>query len=322
MLFQKIQHYIIHHNLIASGNKIVIAFSGGPDSMLLLQYLNSIKHTFNLTLIACHLDHGWRENSASEVVFCKELCEKLDIPFVSARLQDLTIEKQTKGSKEEIGRNARRFFLENVAREHNANLIAVGQHLDDQEETFFIRLIRGSTLSGLTCIKPKEGVYIRPLLEIKKQEILDYLDQEGIVYLTDPSNELDIYLRNRIRKYVIPALRETDDRFDHNFLRTLGSVQDAEQYLTRVTEQAFMSIAHQAHETWHLDTAKLRELDPFLQYRVLLLWLIKSGVPFVPTERFLDEIMRFIEQPGSKAHTLHTHWSMVKKKNIVFIEKQ
>ncbi len=321
MLFQKIQHYIIRHNLIASGNKIVIGFSGGPDSMLLLHFLNSIKHTFNITLIAAHLDHGWRENSASEVLFCESVCAKLEIPFVSARLQELALEKQTKGSKEEVGRNARRFFLETIACEHNANLIALGQHLDDQEETFFIRLIRGSTLSGLTCIKPKEGVYIRPLLEIKKQEILDYLDREGIAYLTDPSNELDIYLRNRIRKYVIPALRETDDRFDHNFLRTLDSIQSAEQYLITLTKRAFGESAHQANDTWHLDITKLRALDSFLQYRVLLLWLIKSGVPFVPTERFLAEVMRFIEQPGSKTHTLHTHWSMVKKKNIVFIEK-
>lgn len=320
-LLNKIQHYIIHHNLIASGNKIVIAFSGGPDSMLLLHYLNTIKHSFNITLIAAHLDHGWRENSASEVVFCKEVCEKMDIPFVSAKLQDLAVQKQANGSKEEIGRNARRFLFEQVAREHNADLIAVGQHLDDQEETFFIRLLRGSTLSGLTCIKPKDGIYIRPLLEIKKQEILEYLSEHGITYLKDPSNELDIYLRNRIRKYVIPALRETDDRFDHNFLRTLGSIQEAEQYLTTLTQKAFEESAHQSHGTWHLDTIKLRALDSFLQYRVLLMWLIQNGVPFTPTERFLDEIMRFIEQPGSKTHTLHTHWSMVKKKNIVFVEK-
>lgn len=321
MLFAKIKEYCNNHNLIATGNKIVVAFSGGPDSLLLLHFLVSLKHSYNLTLIAVHLDHGWRENSASEVVFCENVCDALDVQFVSARLQNLEVPKQKKGSKEEIGRNARRFLLESVARLENADLIAMGQHLDDQEETFFIRLIRGSTLSGLTCIKPKEGMYIRPLLEIKKEEVLKYLDKEGITYLKDPSNDLDIYLRNRIRKYVIPALRQCDDRFDHNFLRTLHSIQEAEEYLARVTHEAFNTVAHQKDDIWHMDSSKLLNLDMFLQHRVLLMWLIKNKVPFVPTETFLDEIMRFIKQPGSKTHAMHKEWSIRKIKNIVFVNK-
>lgn len=321
MLFNKIQHYISNHNLITHGSKIVVAFSGGPDSLLLLHFLVSIRHTHNLTLIAAHLDHGWRENSASEVVFCKNVCDALDVKFVSARLQDLEVPKQTKGSKEEIGRNARRFLLESIAQKESAHLIAMGQHLNDQEETFFIRLIRGSTLSGMTCIKPKEGMYIRPLLEIKKQEIVAYLDHQGITYLKDGSNDLDIYLRNRIRKYVIPALHQSDDRFDHNFLRTLYSLQETEEYLTRVTQEALMSVAHQKDDIWHMDSSKLLTIDQFLQHRVLLLWLIKNNVPFVPTETFLDEIMRFIKQPGSKTHALHKEWSIIKKKNSLTIKK-
>lgn len=322
-MLNNIQQYITDNNLIASGSKIVIGLSGGPDSILLLHMLHQLQRTYNLTLIAAHLDHGWRANSASEVVFCKEACEALNIPFVSAHLDDLKLKPQKlKGSKEEVGRNARRFFLETIVREHHADSIALGQHLDDQEETFFIRLIRGSTLSGLTCIKPKDGLYIRPLLEIKKQEILVYLKEQGITYLTDPSNELDLFLRNRIRKYVIPALRQTDDRFDHNFLRTLGSIQDAERFLVDLTQKEFKRIAHQVDGQWHVNSTQLHELDPFMQYRVLLEWLILSDVPFVPTERFLDEIMRFIKQPGSKTHTLHERWSIIKKKNMLSIEKK
>ncbi|MGE0010533.1 MAG: tRNA lysidine(34) synthetase TilS [Candidatus Babeliales bacterium] len=321
-LFTKIQQFCIDHNLITPGSKIVVGFSGGPDSMLLLYFLNSIKHTHNLSLLAVHLDHGWRESSASEAVFCKEVCDKLDIAFLSARLNELPLPpEKLKGSKEEVGRHARRFLLEQVAHEHNANSIALGQHFDDQEETFFIRLIRGSTLSGLTGIKPQEGMYIRPLLSLMKKEVLTHLDKQGITYIKDPSNEHDAYLRNKIRKYVIPALRQVDDRFDHNFKRTLTSLQETEDYLKTHTQEVFDRIAQHEHDCWMLQSDKLLTLHPYMQHRILLMWLIKNNVSFVPTESFLDEIIRFIEQSGSKTHTLHERWSIVKKKNVIFIEK-
>ena len=161
------------------------------------------------------------------------------------------------------------------------------------------------------CLKSKN----KKFLPISKPKAL-------LAYLTDPSNELDIYLRNRIRKYVIPALRQTDNRFDHNFLRTLSSIQSAEQYLTKVTQKKFSSVAHQAGTMWHLNTLKLQALDSFMQPRVILEWLIKNNVPFIPTEAFLKEILRFIMQPGSKSHVIHERWSIIKKKNIVYINTQ
>lgn len=316
---ETIQQYITDHNLIAPGNTIVVGLSGGPDSVFLLHILSQIRHAYDLKLIAAHLDHEWRDNSEQDMLFCKEVAQHLDISFESAKLSELPLPKQPKGSKEEVGRNARRLFLESVAKEHTADAIALGQHLCDQEETFFIRLIRGSTLTGLTCMKPKDGLYIRPLLEVKKKEILDYLDAHGIAYVKDPSNELDLFLRNRIRKHVIPAIRNADSRFDQNFLRTLHSIQAAEKYLTGITTNTFTSIADQVDGTWHLDTKKLFALDPFLQYRILLHWLITADVPFVPSESFLDEIMRFLHQPASKTHAIHDRWSIVKKRDTAHI---
>jgi len=318
-MLERIEQYITDHSLIAPGNTVVVGFSGGPDSLLLLHMLSQLQHTYSLTLIAAHLDHEWRDNSEQDQLFCKEVAQHLNIPFVSAKLSELPLPKKPKGSLEQIGRKARRLFLEIVAQEHNADAIALGQHLDDQEETFFIRLIRGSTLSGLTCMRPKSGLYIRPLLEIKKTKILNYLDTHGITYLKDPSNELDFFLRNRIRKRVIPAIREADERFDHNFLRTLTSIQATENYLSGVTKQAFKTVASLIDTRWHIDTTKLFSLDPFIQYRLLMHWLISSGVPFVPTEGFLDEIMRFLHQPGSKTHVIHEQWSIVKKRDRAHI---
>lgn len=321
-LFTEIQQYITYHNLIPSGSKVVIGLSGGPDSILLLYALNHLKITFDLSLIAVHLDHGWRNNSADDVLFCKKVCDTLNIPLVSARLQDLALPAhKLKGSKEEVGRHARRFVLEQVASEQHAQVIALGQHADDQTETFFIRLLRGSTLAGLTGIKPRDGMYVRPLLAVYKQEIIDYLHEHGIEYLTDPTNEHDTYLRNRIRKYVIPALRQTDERFDHNFVRTLDSLQETEEYLARQTIQIFEQCAQQVESLWTLSKNKLLALDTFMQKRILVMWLIKNNVPFTLSENFLTEILRFINLQASKSHRMHAQWSITKKKDILTIEK-
>ena len=156
---------IIFNNLIAESSKIILGLSGGPDSIYLLHKLASLRNTGTIKeLIAAHLDHEWRQDSAKDVAFCKQACKSLNVPFVSKKLSELNL--SFKGSPEEIGRNARRYFLEQIRTKHNADLIALGHHLQDQEETFFIRLIRGTSLSGLCAMWPKKGFYIRPLLQM------------------------------------------------------------------------------------------------------------------------------------------------------------
>src|SRR5260221_9609791 len=138
----------------------------------------------------------------------------------------------------------RRYFFEKVLQEHNADCIALAHHAQDQEETFFIRLIRGSSLTGLTAIKAKHGHYIRPLLETNKSDILAWLHENNIPYATDTTNDSSDYLRNRIRMNVLPALRTCDDRFATNFLSTLNRLQSTEQFLEQLTLKTFEDISY------------------------------------------------------------------------------
>ncbi len=181
--------------------------------------------------------------------------------------------------------------------------------------------MRGTTLSGLTSISAQHGMYIRPLLETNKQDILDYLDEHNIAYLTDPTNASQEFLRNRIRTNVLPALTECDQRWDTNFLRTLTHLQDIEEFLVQLTKTTFASIATQKNDVWHLEPKKLLALAPILQYRILLHWLIINKVSFTPTQKFLDEILRFLQQPGTKKHQIHEAWTLVKNKDTIFISK-
>jgi tRNA(Ile)-lysidine synthase len=321
MIFSAINSFVGLHNLIEHTASVVVGLSGGPDSLFLLHYLDDLRKQGKIKrVIAAHLDHQWRENSASDVIFCRTACEALGVEFVSARLTELEFPKKLEGSKEEIGRRARRFFLESVRKEHNADRIALAHHLQDQEETFFIRLVRGSSLTGLISMRPKHGIYIRPLLEISKTDILSYLNEHNIPYLTDPTNEHFDYLRNRIRATVLPALQAVDERFDQNFLITLNRVRDTEEFLEILTQTTLTSIATMHQGLCVIDIPALLALHPVMRYRVLMHWLIQAQVPFNPSQSFLDEIIRFLSRDGSKEHTMHESWKLVKKKNSVYIE--
>lgn len=321
VFIENIYRFIEQHKLLPSNSSIIIGLSGGPDSVFLLSLLQSLQTKKNLTLIAAHLNHEWRETAADDVKFCHDLCNNLDIKFVYTTASELPESLKQHGSKEEIGRRMRRYFLQNVRENNNADFIALGHHLQDQEETFFIRLIRGTTLSGLVGMKPKDGIYIRPLLETNKSDIVHYLNENNINYLTDPSNISESFLRNRIRLKVLPALQECDERFDANFLRTLHNLHQAEAFISYETEKHFHEIAELKNNTWYIDVKKFRICRPFMQNRLLMHWLIAEQVPFTPSQGFLEEIKRFLLQQAGKTHQIHEKWVIDKKQQLAHIKK-
>ena len=317
MLSKSINQFVDTQNLMPEGSSLVLGLSGGPDSVFLLHYLVQLKKQGHISdLIAAHLDHEWRTESKNDVEFCKKICADLNVPFETSTLSAYTNKLKYDGSKEEMARNARRLFFEEIRKKYNADLIALAHHAQDQEETFFIRLIRGSSLSGLTSIWPKQGVYIRPLLQTNKADIVAYLDQHTIPYLTDPTNVSPEFLRNRIRATVLPALRTCDTRFDKNFLATITRLQETELYLQQHTESLFKELF--LDNT--IDIKKLLAHPAIMQYRLLIQWLCTTSISFPPTQSFLDEIIRFLRQPESKNHSIHPSWQIIKKKNFARID--
>lgn len=317
-MYKKIEHYIAKHNLFPQGTKVVIGLSGGPDSVFLFHFLTQLHKTNSISLIAAHLDHQWRPSSVHDEQFCRTLAHEYDIPFVSARLNDLTIPIKKNGSQEEYARKARRFFLEQVLHDHCADYIALAHHAQDQQETFFLRLIRGSSLTGLTVMKPKIGYYVRPLLEIKKTDILAWLTHNNYTYCIDETNESPKYLRNRIRK-TIETLRESDTRFDHSFSATLQRLQNTEQFLEKYTNELFFNITEQSNDKIILNCKKFTALDPIIRHRILLKLFIVQQIPFYPTETFFNEVIRFLQTDRGGTHAIHEHWTIVKKQGKAYI---
>lgn len=320
-MFEHIKQFIVKNGLIQSGHVIVVGLSGGPDSVFLLHFLASLQQEYNLKLIAAHLNHEWRKEADQEQQDCATLAHTLNIPFVTAKRSELSTTFTHNGSQEEYGRNMRRYFFEKVLREHNADSIALAHHAQDQEETFFIRLIRGSSLTGLTAIKPQHGAYIRPLLETNKPEILTWLHKNNIPYATDATNDSEDYLRNRIRMNVLPALRLCDNRFAANFITTLNRLQSTEQFLENLTIKTFAEISRIENNQRIINIPQFLALDEILRTRILMHWLITENIPFPSTQAFLDEIIRFLQHKNGGTHAAHQKWSIVKKQKNTFLMK-
>jgi len=317
---KQIRAFINKHTLIPKKSNIILGLSGGPDSVYLLDLLSQLKAEGLINkLVAAHVDHEWRTGSDKDTQFCAEIAKKYHVPLATKKLSELGLKLKFEGSKEEFGRKARRYFFEQLAKKHDANLIALAHHAQDQQETFFIRLIRGSSLSGLTGMNPKHGLYIRPLLETNKQEIVDFLDKNNIPYLIDPSNVSQEFLRNRIRMDVIPALKKCDARFDIKFKETLDRLIETEQFLEQITKETFEQIATEKKGIFYINLKKLLSLHPALRYRILVYWLCKQNVTFPVGIGFLNEILKFLKQPGSKEHQIHPSWSLIKKKGTAHI---
>ncbi len=319
-LLVRTQKLILDHHQSTDPVKIIIGFSGGPDSMFLLHVLKKLSDTMPLQLVAAHLNHGWRDDATHDEELCTQICTENNIPLVlgHAREYQHLVNKKT-GSKESLGRALRRQFFERIKTEQHADFIVLGHHADDQQETFFIRLLRGSSLSGLVSMRAHDKGYLRPLLSITKTEILNYLDENNIKYCTDSTNESDEFLRNRLRKQVIPALKACDNRFDQKFASTLTHLKEEEATLTQITREAFERVFESQDQG---SLPLFCNLQPTLKHRVLLQLLCSAQVPFTPSAGFFNEIMQFLASKNGGKHQLHQSWYVWKKQDKFGITKQ
>ena len=298
--------------LIVAGDSLVVGLSGGPDSVFLLHMLVQLKEQMPFTLVAVHLNHEWRDTAAADAAFCAHLCAQLNVPLISKKISELSFTSKYNGSKEEVARKARRFFFEQITKEHNATAIALAHHAQDQQETFFIRLLRGTSLSGMIGMKKRDGLYIRPLLSINKQQILEHLHTHAIAYCTDETNESSAFLRNRIRAKVIPALKDADNRFDDAFVKTLNHLQNTEDFLQEYTTTLFKQMVTHEGDHFYLPCHELKQLHPTIKQRIIIMWLCAYQVPFAVSEAFFNELIRFLEHDNAKTHQMNNSWCVEK----------
>ena len=179
-------------NLINEGDKIVIGVSGGSDSITLLYLLNKYKEKFKIKLYVCHINHKIRKDSTIDEQYVENMCSKMNVPFYKKRVQVEQIAKENKIGTEEAGRIIRYEFFREIAKKENANKIAIAHNMNDNAETMLLNLIRGTGLSGLEGITPKENNIIRPLINSKKTDINNFCKENNIEYKIDSTNKQNI----------------------------------------------------------------------------------------------------------------------------------
>lgn len=318
-LIKKVESWCLTHRLFDQNETVIIGLSGGPDSIFLLHVLHILAPTLSLHLVAAHLDHGWRKESIMDKAFCAKQAEQYGVPFVSGHARDFEIEtSEQDGSLEAQGRAARRAFFEQTRQHYHAQKIALGHHADDQIETFFIRLFRGAGISGLGSIRPSDGVFTHPLLPCTKMEILDFLNENRITFLTDTTNSDNRFLRNRIRHELIPCLKKCDARAEGSIHRTIELCAQADVFLQEEIA-TWLKEHHEQHKG--LPIQKILELNPFFRNQLILTWLIKADIPFTPSQNLIEEIVRFLGNTKSSSHTLYQTWRIIKKRCYAYIQK-
>lgn len=271
MVKEKVIKTIKKYNLIDKGDKIVICVSGGPDSMCLLHILITLREEYNLELNVAHVNHMIRENAILDEEYVKDFCKNNNIQCFVKKADVLQVSKENKIGTEEAGRKVRYEFFNEVLKKTSSNKIAIAHNKNDKVETIFLNLIRGTGTYGLIGIEPKNGVYIRPLLEIEREEIEKYCEDENIKPRIDESNFENIYNRNKIRNVVIPYVKK---EFNPNIINTISRlsdiVKDEENFLDNFVSEEYKKIVIEEKEDFiKLNLKEFNKLEIVIRKRLV-----------------------------------------------------
>jgi tRNA(Ile)-lysidine synthase len=289
--------------------KYWVGFSGGADSTALLQSMHECRDHISAPLEAIHFHHGLQESADAWQEYCRAFCDEREIPFQSQKLE---IDPTGKSGLEGASRNARYQAVAQVLGDQEMYLTA--HHAEDQAETLFLNLMRGSGIEGLAGIPPlrnlDNGWVARPLLDRNRNELVAYLEERKISWLTDPSNEDTAFDRNYLRQELFPVLEKRWPGLVRRLTRTARNA--------RITATAMaMFIENQSgdliRDKLKMPLQKLLELDPEMQTLIFRQWLRRHEVPVLPEARlkeFLDQLDS--AQTASKAEVQWEGW-MIKR---------
>ena len=270
-LEEKVLAAISKYNMLEKGDKVLISVSGGPDSIAMLHLLFSIHALLDLQLHVFHLDHMVRGDSSREdAIFVKKLASALGIPADNLSYDIPAYIKDKNLSLQEGAREIRYRLLDEVCDEVGADKIATGHNANDQVETFLMRMIRGTGASGLKGIPPVRGRIIRPLIDVNRKEIEDYLRYNQFECRLDESNLQMDYLRNRVRQRLIPFCQEENEKFCLNILNTIELISGDDAFLEQLAEDSFGELVRdEGDNAIVLKYAALSKLPIAIQRRVV-----------------------------------------------------
>ena len=278
MIINSVRQTIKRENLIEKNDKILIALSGGPDSICLLDIMIKLKDEYNLTLYAAHLNHRIRGIDAQEdSLFCQKICKKNNVTFFVKNIDIPELAVQQSRGVEEVARDVRYDMFFDIKNKLGINKIAVAHNLDDQAETMLMKMFRGSGIQGLRGIdyKRKDGI-IRPLLDIYKSQINEYCDVNNLNPRIDKTNFESDYSRNKVRLDLIPYIENNYcENIKQILSRTANVIRDDYNYIEKVSKEHYeLLVKNKSDDEIILDLPLLKNTDTAIQKRVIRLAIL------------------------------------------------
>jgi len=324
-LIKKIQNAARQNNLWQKGSRIVLGVSGGPDSVCLLDILAELAPKYDLQIIIAHVNYGLRrKDSQKDEEFVRKLAKKyklrikiLDLRSPKAKLSEILKLSFRKQATEKVMRDIRYAFFEKVRAKNNFDFIAVGHNLEDQVETFLMRIIRGAGIKGLSAMQYKSDKLTRPLLGTSRAEILVYLKNKKLAYRTDKTNKSGLFFRNKVRNKLIPYLEKNfNPKINKTIFEAIRSIAEDNSLIQELADQAY-------EEQQSLSVKKILKLHPALQRRVLLRLISEKRPGSRDIEAaHIEEIIKALKSTkGKNQIVVFKGLKMTKKGDKVIIEK-
>jgi len=305
---QQFKDYIKKNALFNPQQKILLAVSGGKDSVLMAQLFKLCNYNFSIA----HCNFNLRADEAQrDESFVKLLATTLDVPFYITHFDTKAYASENQISTQMAARDLRYQWFEKVRVEGNYDYVAVAHHQNDSIETLLLNLTRGTGISGMHGILPKRDKLIRPLLFLSRLQIDQLIDENDINFVEDSSNESSKYARNKIRLNVIPQLRDINPSLEETFAQNIIRFAETEEILEQFVEQKRKELAKVFNGDVYFDIEKVKELEP---QRLILFELLK---PYHFTSTVVLEVLDSLDKQSGTSFYSATHRITVNRKDLI-----
>jgi tRNA(Ile)-lysidine synthase len=308
---EKLEAFVSENNLFCKNDRILIALSGGVDSVVLAHLM--LKANYDIALAHCNF-HLREEESNRDEAFVRSWAEKNGVRLFVKEFDTFAYMKENKLSLEMAARDLRYQWFDSLLKEYGFSYLATAHHLDDSIETFFINLLRGTGIAGLHGIQAKNDKIIRPLLFATREEILSYAKKNSISFVEDSTNSETKFTRNKIRHNLFPVLRELNPNFEFALKKDIEHLRDTEFVFRREIEKVKQEIIEKEKDVFKIKIERLQELTPLNIY----LYEILSEYGF--NETHINDILLCLSENSGKQFFSKTH-RLLKDRQYIFIDK-
>lgn len=314
---EKIKKFLLKELNILQQKNIVVAVSGGADSMLLLSLLKKLSED-KINIICAHVNHKVRKESEEELIFLRKYCQKNKIVF-----ETMELNQDFKGNFHNYARNKRYLFFEQIIKKYDSKYLFTAHHADDLIETILMRIVRGSTLSGYAGFKliTKNRNYeiVRPLIEVTKENIYDECIKNNVPYVIDASNSSEEYTRNRFRKKIIPLLKEEERNLFKKFLKFSETLNEYDKFISELSKKIYKDI----YINSKIDVKKFNAQNIVIQKEMLYMVLVeiyKKDIVLINDKHIKGIINLFNSKKANTSISLPNNRQMLKQYAYVSIE--